>query len=116
MVEVKKEGLMKRFSTNYLGVYYRVVKRFGHPNKTEKMYYASYYKGGKKIETPVGRQYKDGMTPARASLIRGELLEGKRLTNKEKREKAAAEAETDRGRWTIGRIFETYQERRPEAQ
>jgi integrase len=79
------------------------------------MYYASYYKDGKRIETPIGRQYKDGMTPARASLIRGELLEGKRLTNKEKREKAAAEAEADRGRWTIGRIFETYQERRPEG-
>jgi hypothetical protein len=71
MVEVKKEGVMKRFSTNYPGVYYRVVMRSGHPNKTEKMYYASYYKEGKRIETPIGRQYKDDMTPARASLIGG---------------------------------------------
>lgn len=63
---------MKRFHTNYPGVYYRVVKRSGHPNKTEKMYYASYYKDGKRIEPPPsGGSTGTRCPPARASLIRG---------------------------------------------
>lgn len=106
---------MKRHSTSYPGIYFRVARRSGHPGKTERVYYAAYYRDGKKIETPVGRQYKDGMTPAKASIIRGDLIEGKRLTNKEKRERAAAEASEQRDRWTVGRLFEAYQQRRPEG-
>ena len=104
---------MKRHTTDYPGVYYRVGRRYGHPGKTEKIYYAAYYRDGKKVETPVGRQYKDGMTPAKAARVRGELIEGKRLTKKERRERAAAEASAERDRWTVGRLFDAYQRRRP---
>jgi len=100
----------KRNGTKYPGIFYREVKRVGGPG-VEKVYYAVYRRDGKLIETKVGRQYADDMTPARAAGIRAELLEGKRLSRKEVRDVAKVEA--SREIWTIGSLWEEYKCRNP---
>ena len=99
--------MSKRKNTKYPGIFYREVKRIGRKG-IEKVYYVVYKKGGKVYEEKAGRQYTDDMTPARAAHIRSELIEGRRLTRKAKREQdhALKEAETDR--WTIQRLFDAY--------
>jgi len=106
-----KEGSMppsKRIKTAYPGVYYRETIRTGG-NGIERVYYAVYKRDGKLIETKVGRQYADDMTPARASIIRGQLLEGKRLTRKETREAEKSALSTKE--WTIHSLWEEYKRR-----
>jgi integrase len=94
-----------RHKTKYPGVYYREAKRLTG-NGTEKVYYAVFKKNGKTIEEKVGRQHADDMTPARASRIRGQLVEGKKKTRREeKREKANKT-------WTIDNIWEEYKKNR----
>ncbi len=60
--------------TDYPGVYFIETRRKGIGNK-EKVYYILYRKEGRQIEEKVGHQYKDKMTPIRASRIRGERIE-----------------------------------------
>ena len=101
-------GTVKRHKTKYTGVFYRIRQRIGGPGE-ERVYYAIYKKkDGKVCETKIGRQYKDAMTPAKASHIRVEIIEGKRLTQKEKRQKREAEAKELEGRWTFNRLWEEY--------
>jgi len=109
----------KRVKTNYPGVYYREVKRLGAPG-TERVYYIVFKKDGKVIEEKVGRHHADNMTPARAALIRGERIEGKRLSRKEVREaekaaKAAEEAKkhAEADRWTIDKLWSEYKSQKP---
>jgi integrase len=93
--------MSKRKKTTYPGVFFRESKRIGGKG-SEKVYYVVYKKGGKVYEEKAGRQYADDMTPARAAHIRSELIEGKRLTRKQKRQKdqALKEAEADdKGRY-----------------
>jgi integrase len=101
----------KRFKTKYAGVYYLSGKAVGS-NKTGKIYYIVYRKDGKLIDEKAGRQYQDDMTPARAAGLRAEKIEGKRLTNKEKRaaEEAAKKAEAEK--WTIDTLFKEYKKGR----
>ena len=102
-----------RHKTKYTGVFYRIRQRIGGPGE-ERVYYAVYKKkDGKVCETKIGRQYKDAMTPAKASHIRVEIIEGKRLTQKEKRIKQEAERKADESRWTISRLWETYKDSKP---
>ena len=97
-------GAAKRCKTKYTGVFYRIRQRIGGPGE-ERVYYAVYKKkDGKVCETKIGRQYKDAMTPSRASHIRAEIVEGKRLTQKEMRLQKEAEA----GRWTFDRLWAEY--------
>jgi len=98
---------MKRQKTSYPGVFYREVERLGGPGK-ERMYYIVFKKNGKVHEEKVGRQYVDDMTPARAAKIRGERIEGKRLSRKEARERQLALKEAAAGRWTITRLWQEY--------
>ena len=102
----------KRKKTDYPGVFYREAKRIGGKG-TEKVFYVVYKKNGKIHEEKAGRQYADDMTAAKASGIRADLIEGKRLTRKEKRaqEQALKDAETQK--WTIERLFEEYMKGRP---
>ncbi|MGD9083197.1 MAG: site-specific integrase, partial [Desulfobacterales bacterium] len=74
----------EREKTKYSGVFFRKAKRIGRKG-TEKVYYVVYKKNGKVHEEKAGRQFADDMTPAKAAGIRAELIEGKRLTRKEKR-------------------------------
>lgn len=71
--------MAKRNKTKYPGVFYREAQRVGGRG-TEKVYYVVFKKNGKLIEEKAGRQFVDDMTPAKAANIRGELIEGKRLT------------------------------------
>ncbi len=103
--------MSKRKKTTYPGVFFRESKRIGGKG-TEKVYYVVYKKGGKVYEEKAGRQYADDMTPARAAHIRSELIEGKRLTRKQKRRKERDLKEAEADKWTIQRLFDAYTEGR----
>ncbi|OPY84921.1 MAG: Tyrosine recombinase XerD [Smithella sp. PtaU1.Bin162] len=94
---------MKRFKTQYPGVFYRETKRIGDSG-TEKVFYIVFKKDGKIYEEKAGRQFVDDMSAPRAARIRGELIEGKRKSRlKQKEEKKAIE-----DRWTIEKLWEAY--------
>ena len=98
-------GTSKRIKTNYPGIFFREGQRLGGRG-TEKVYYIVFKdKQGKVIEEKAGRQYRDDMTPARASTIRSERIDGKRLSRKETREQQKTGQETA---WTVDKIWETY--------
>jgi integrase len=92
---------MKRHKTTYPGIFYREAERIGGRG-IEKVYYIVFKQGGKVYEEKVGRQFKDDMTPARASLIRAERIEGRRQSRKEIREAAAVT------KWTVDRLWQEY--------
>jgi integrase len=104
--------MSKRIKTGYLGVFYREAKRIGRKG-TEKVYYVVFKKNGKLIEEKAGRQFADDMTPAKAAGIRGELIEGKRLTRKEKRKQERAIKDAEVRKWTIDRLWEEYKKHKP---
>ena len=79
----------ERHKTSYPGVFYRLVERVGGKG-FEKIYYAVWKENGTTREAKIGSEFRDAMTPARASKIRGDFIEGERLTPVEKRAKAAA--------------------------
>jgi integrase len=81
---------MGRVKTDYPGVYYRLVDRIGRKGK-ERVFYVTFKRDGKTIETKVGRQYADDMTAAKASRLRGHLIEGVVKTRKETQEFEAAQ-------------------------
>jgi integrase len=98
----------KRIKTNYPGVYYRETKRIGGKG-SEKVYYIVFKKDGKTIEEKAGRQHADDMTPARAAGIRADRIEGKRLSRKEIRQQ-----KEQKKAYTIGQLWESYKDSRPE--
>ncbi|TET85344.1 MAG: site-specific integrase [Desulfobacteraceae bacterium] len=100
--------MAKRNATRYPGVFYREAQRVGGRG-TEKVYYVVFKKNGKLIEEKAGRQFVDDMTPAKAANIRGELIEGKRLTRKEIQEQEKAKKNI----WTIDRLWEEYKRQKP---
>jgi integrase len=98
----------QRFKTQYAGVYF-IKAKAGRSNKTEKVYYIMYRKNGRLIEEKAGRQFQDDMTPARAAGLRAGRIDGKQLTNKERRE---AEKAAKSKKWTIDRLFKEYKKGR----
>lgn len=92
---------MKRHKTTYPGIFYREAERIGGRG-IEKVYYIVFKRDGKVHEEKVGRQFKDDMTPARASLIRAERIEGRRQSRKEIRKAAAVT------KWTVDRLWQEY--------
>lgn len=103
---------MKRHKTTYPGVFYREADRIGAKGK-EKVYYIVFKKGGKVIEEKAGRQFVDDMTPAKAASIRGERIEGKRLSRKDIRGKAKAQKEAEANKWTVARLWNEYKINNP---
>lgn len=103
----------KRERTAYPGVYYRVAERIGKPGE-ERVYYILFKKDGKLIEEKVGRQYADNMTPAKASGIRAERIEGKRQSRKELREAALEAKRAEEAKVTIGKLWNLYQDSLPD--
>ena len=104
----------KRHKTKYPGVYYiegKGVRRSGH--KIEKIYYITYRKDGKQIQEKAGGQYKDDMTTARAAGIRAKRIEGKELSNAEKRAAEKAAKTSEARRWTIAKLWDLYCETHP---
>ncbi|MGA2466162.1 MAG: site-specific integrase [Thermodesulfobacteriota bacterium] len=104
--------VMKRFKTDYVGVYYIMGASIGR-GRPEKIFYITYRHDGKLIEEKAGRQFQDAMTPARASRIRAERIEGKSLSNKARREKKAKEKLIQE--WTIKRLWTEYIETKPKT-
>ena len=102
--------------TDYPGVFFTVVKRTGfgkkddRKQKEDKSYIIRWKNSitGMGYAERIGRQYRDGMTAAKAARIRAEYIEGKRKTKKQIREerKRAKEAEADR--WTLDKIWFEY--------
>ena len=101
----------KRLKTKYAGVYYREANRIGGKG-TEKVYYVTFKKDGKTIEEKAGRQFVDDMTPARASGIRAELIEGKRLLRKEQKQLDEERKKQEEGKQTIDRLWKEYKKQR----
>ena len=102
-----------RMKTNYPGVFYRIAQRKGRPGE-ERIYYIVFKQDGKVIEEKVGRQYADDMTPARASGIRAERIEGKRLSRKEIRQATLAAKTAEAAKPTIARLWDQYQQALPD--
>ncbi|MHB1351620.1 MAG: tyrosine-type recombinase/integrase [Desulfobulbaceae bacterium] len=100
---------VKRFKTKYPGVFYRLVQSRVRKGKEEKVFYIYFKKDGKPVEERVGKEWENKMTPAAASRILGDRLEGKRKSPKEIREEAASKKEA----WTIGKLWEEYSAHRP---
>lgn len=103
----------ERFKTKYPGVYYIEGKAVGS-NKIERIYYIMYRKDGKLIEEKAGRQFQDDMTPARAAGIRTDKIEGKQLSNKEKREIEDARKRGESDKWTVDRLWKSYKVNNPD--
>ena len=100
-----------RFKTKYPGVYY-IESSTGRNGKPERVYYIMYRRDGKLIEEKAGRQYADDMTPARAAGIRTRRIQGRELSNKERREAEKAAEQAEAGRWTIDRLWREYKSQR----
>ena len=105
--------MSKRIKTNYPGIYYREAKRIGG-NGAEKVYYIVFKKDGKVYEEKIGRQYADNITPAKASRIRAERIEGRRQSRKEMRKAQEAAKLAKLNRWTINSLWEEYRAVNPQ--
>ena len=109
-MKVKAMASRKRQSVvGYAGVYFVEASRAGGKG-LEKVYYIRYRKNGKLIEEKVGGQYRDNMTAAKASSIRGLRMEGKDASNNEKRAKAAAAKQAEESRYTFTRLWNLFEE------
>jgi integrase len=90
-----------RIKTGKPGVFYRMRRRIGGPGE-ERVYYVVYKKDGKLVEAKAGRQYKDQMTPAKASRFRSNLIEGREQTPEEKR------VESRKKVWNLNALWDEY--------
>lgn len=102
-----------RYKTKYAGVTYLLSKE-GTP-KEERVYYVTYRRGGKLIEEKVGRSQRDDMTPARASGIRSDKIDGILPTNAERRKAEEAAKEAEQQKWTIDRLWTEYKAHKPDS-
>lgn len=97
--EVTMPKLYKRHKTKYPGVYY-IIGKSAINGKKEKIFYVYYRRKGKQIEEKVGRQFKDDMSAAKASVKRAKKIDGAK-SNKEKRA-------GEKKKWTIRKLWEEY--------
>ena len=98
---------LKRIKTDYPGVYYIMGKAVA-TGKPERIYYIRYRKDGKAVDEKVGRQFQNDMTPAKAAHIRTNRIEGRDLSNTEKRKAQKAAEEAELSRWTINKLWDQY--------
>ncbi len=103
----------KREKTTYPGVFFRTITRAATGGK-EKVYYIVFKKDGKTVEEKVGYHYADHLSPPKVSAIRAERMEGRRKSRKEKREELQAAKRAEAARCTIARLWQLYQEARPD--
>ncbi|MBT9748662.1 tyrosine-type recombinase/integrase [Desulfovibrio desulfuricans] len=95
---------MKRAATKYPGV--TIYEAGG-----DATFYIRYRQPGsrKLIEEKAGKKTQ-GMTAAKASLLRTERMAGKALTNDEKRQQEAAKKAEILNTWTIERLYSSYRD------
>lgn len=103
----------KREKTIYPGVFFRTITRTATGGK-EKVYYIVFKKDGKTVEEKVGYHYADHLNPLKVSGIRTERVAGRRKSRKEKREELQAAKQAEAARCTISRLWQLYQEARPD--
>lgn len=111
----------ERIATKYPGVFL-VASISPATGETDHIIYIRYKRGGKLTEERVGRTSerapkpndKKFWSPHLASLLRGDRMRGKELTNVERRAEEKAVKEAEKGRWTVARIFEAYKTAHPE--
>jgi len=109
------EGNMKRFKTEYRGVFYRKGERIGGRG-IEKIFYIVFKKDGKLHEEKIGRQYVDDMTAAKASRIRSDRIEGRRMSRKEIRvEERAKKEEAMKNVWNLSALWDEYEAQRADC-
>ncbi len=96
----------KRFKTQYPGVYYTESASF-HNGKTDRIFNIRYRKNGRSIEEKAGRA-SQGITAARASYLRAAKISGKQVTNTERRQAEEARKMEEAGRWTFGKLWNSY--------
>ena len=101
---------MKRFKTTYPGVNF-IMGTSVTTGKPEKIFMIRYRKNGRLIEEKVGRAGQDNMTAAKAARLRAERIEGKKPSNRERREKARRDRQIQE--WTIARLWQAYIETKP---
>jgi len=99
--------IQKRHSTNYTGVHF-IEGTSLDGKRSEKVYLIRYRKEGKAVEEKAGRQFKDNMTPAKASRMRALRIEGKSETNTEKRAKQKIDKEASINRPILNLLFTKY--------
>ncbi len=99
---------LNRIKTSYPGVVF-VVGVSPATGKAERIYYIRYRRDGKQIEEKAGRQFQDDMTPARAAGLRVQRMQGRELSNEERREAEQTAQEAEAGRWTVSKLWEEYQ-------
>ncbi|MBI9109940.1 site-specific integrase [Maridesulfovibrio ferrireducens] len=104
----------KRIKTNYPGVFF-IESVHELTKKIEKVYYVRFRKNGKLVEEKVGRQYRDDMTPAKASKLRAMKIDGDIPTNDEARVAQKAAKEAEHAKWTVGKIWDEYLRQRGEV-
>jgi len=112
-VERFKAKIQGKKNQYHAGVYY-IIGQAVSTGKPEKIYYIRYRQNGKQVEEKAGRQYQDDMTAAKAARIRASRIEGKQLSNSQRREAAEAEKKADADRWTISKLWDAYKENRPD--
>jgi integrase len=96
-------------AAGYAGVFYvEVARPAGYG--TEKVYYIRYRKQGKLIEEKAGGQYRDNMSAAKAASIRGVRMEGKELSNEEKRVAARAAKTAEEARYSLNRLWSLFED------
>lgn len=104
----------QRFTVEgYAGVFYVEAPRATRKGM-EKVYFIRYRKNGKLIEEKVGGQYKDNMTPAKASSIRGLRIEGSIPTNQERRDDIKQAKLKEQNSYSLTRIFSLFIEAKSE--
>ena len=101
-----------RNKTAYAGVYYIQTEGARGP---EKVFYIQYRRNGKLIEEKAGRQFQDDMTPARAAGMRAARIDGKELPNTERRAEQRAAKELETGKWTLTKLWTSYEKHKPES-
>ena len=97
-----REKQMKRQATKYPGVTI-------YETEADTTFYIRYRQPGsrKLIEEKAGKK-SQGMTVAKAAMLRTERLSGKALTNEQKREQEAAKKAEIDNKWTIERLYKEY--------
>lgn len=93
------------------GVYWRPVKRLDGQG-TERMYYLVYRRGGrgsKQIVEPIGRA-SEGMTEAKATLIRAARMTGKEKNNVEQRQEAENARKSPQNNVTLNHLWEVFKQ------
>ncbi len=109
----KNEACMKRLNTDYPGVYF-IMGISKTSNTPERIYYINYRRAGKRIEEKAGRQFQDNMTPAKANNIRSLRIEGKQISNSEKR-KRDTNINIVKNKWTLNKLWNEFYYNKSEA-